>query len=120
MGIKKIAFTMYVVKDMPRARAFYGKTLGLKETANYADGWVEYDLPGGCFAITNMVESRRPSHEGSGTIAFEVDNADEETDRLRKLGVTVAMEPYSTPVCRMAVVLDSEGNRVMIHQVPDV
>ena len=27
--LQKVAFTMYPVKDMPRARAFYGETLGL-------------------------------------------------------------------------------------------
>jgi hypothetical protein len=29
--IKKVAFTMYPVKDWKRARAFYGETLELKK-----------------------------------------------------------------------------------------
>ena len=54
---KKVAFTMYPVSDVPRARKFYEETLGL--TAGLSGGregkyWIEYDLPGGgCLAITN-------------------------------------------------------------------
>jgi predicted enzyme related to lactoylglutathione lyase len=29
----------------------------------------------------------------------------------------IKIEPFSTPVCRMVVVLDSEGNAVALHQV---
>ena len=42
---KKIAFTMYSVIDMVRARHFYEETLGLKVSQISAeDKWVEYDL----------------------------------------------------------------------------
>lgn len=120
MPIKKIAFTMYVVKDMARARRFYGATLGLKETAIYNDAWVEYDLAGGCFAITNMVPGIEPSKSAGGSIAFEVDDVDREAERLRKEGVRILLEPFSTPVCRMVVVADTEGNGVTLHQVTDL
>ncbi|HMI40944.1 MAG TPA: VOC family protein, partial [Sphingomicrobium sp.] len=54
--LQKVAFTMYPVKDMPRARAFYGETLGLgPSNSGPSSPWVEFDLPGGgCLAITTV------------------------------------------------------------------
>ena len=115
--IKKIAFTFYPVKDMTRARKFYESDLGLKVTESFGEGWIEYDLPGGCFAITNMAEGLSPSANAGGSIAFEVDNVDRRVVELKAKGVQVKVEPFSSPVCRMAIVLDPEGNAVGLHQV---
>ncbi len=118
--IKKIAFTMYPVKDMKRARKFYEEDLGLKLTVDIRGEWVEYDLAGGCFAITTMVsEYISPSSNSGGSIAFEVDDVDGFTARLKAKGVPVKLDPMSSPVCRMSVVLDPEGNAVTLHQVTD-
>jgi predicted enzyme related to lactoylglutathione lyase len=118
--IKKIAFTMYPVTDMKRARKFYEEELGLKSTVDIRGEWIEYDLAGGCFAITTMVkDSVSPSASAGGSIAFEVENVDALTDRLRSRGVAVKFGPIQTPVCRMAVVLDPEGNALTLHQITD-
>lgn len=117
-GIKKIAFTMYPVKDMKRARKFYEEDLGLKLTSDFRGEWIEYDLAGGCFAITTMVkESVSPSANSGGSIAFEVEDVAKLTDALKKKGVPVKFGPIDTPVCRMSVVLDPEGNALTLHQV---
>ena len=56
---KKVAFTMYPITDVPRARKFYEETLGLKRGSMGNQGdkyWIEYDLPGGgCLGLTNPV-----------------------------------------------------------------
>ncbi len=59
----------------------------------------------------------RASADAGGSIGFEVDDVDALVTDLRARGVTVKVEPFSTPICRMAVVLDSEGNAVTLHQV---
>lgn len=117
--IKHIAFTMYPVRDMARARRFYEDTLGLRLTRREAHEfeWVEYDLDGGTFAITDLKEGGLPSAESGGSIAFEVQNVDQMLGQLRAKGVRIKLEPLSTPVCRLAVILDSEGNAVTLHQV---
>lgn len=117
--IKKIAFTMYAVKDMERARKFYEGALGLEMTSNYDGKWVEYDLAGGCFAITSMVVGVEPSADSGGSIAFEVDDVDAATKELAAKGVTVKVPVFASPVCRMSVVLDPDGNAVSLHQVTD-
>jgi predicted enzyme related to lactoylglutathione lyase len=117
--VRRIAFTMYPVRDMARARAFYEGPLGLVATHDFRGEWVEYDLPGGCFALTTMAEGVRPASDAGGSIAFEVDDVDALVTRLRGEGTRVALEPFSTPVCRMAVVIDPEGNAVTLHRVTD-
>ena len=113
--IKHIAFTWYQVKDMARARAFYEKSLGLKLTKNFRDEWVEYHLSNGCFAITTMATGVKPSADSGGTIAFETADLDALYKKLKAKKVRVKVEPFTTPVCRMAIVLDPDGNAVGIH-----
>ncbi|SPP64377.1 VOC family protein [Nitrospira lenta] len=117
--IKRIAFTVYPVTDMPRARRFYEEILGLRmaRRESHEFEWVEYDLDGGTFALTNLKEGGAPSADAGGSIAFEVQNVDDTIEQLRAKGVRVKLEPLSTPVCRLAVILDSEGNALTLHQV---
>jgi predicted enzyme related to lactoylglutathione lyase len=114
---KKVAFTMYPIKDAKRARAFYGETLGLKLGSHSKDGvWTEYDLPGGgCLGLFCSPDAK-PGADG-GMVAFEVDDLDALIARLKKEGVTFRAEMIPSPVCRMSIILDSEGNAVMLHEL---
>ena len=113
---KKVAFTMYPVKDMARARAFYADTLGLPGAAKPHSIWTEFDLPGGgCLALFRT-DDLEP-HTGGGTIAFEVDDLDALIARLKAAGVAFKAEMIHSPVCRMAVALDTEGNPLILHQL---
>ncbi len=116
--IKKIAFTMYPVTDIARARRFYEETLQLKMGSNFEDRWVEYDLPeGGCLAITTMAEGVMPSAQAGGSVAFEVSDLDKFVKNLKQKNVRFKMDIFETPVCKMAVALDSEGNAITLHQL---
>lgn len=117
MPMKRIAFTMTPVADMKRARAFYEGVLGLKMTESFGDGWTEYDLPeGGCLAITTMAEGVKPSANSGSSVAFEVDDVDRTFSELKAKGAKVLLDLFDSPVCRMGVILDSEGNAIAIHQ----
>jgi predicted enzyme related to lactoylglutathione lyase len=112
--IKHIAFTMYPVKNMARARKFYEKALGLKLTKNFREQWIEYHLKNGAFAITTL-SPIKPSAKMGGSIAFEVKDVDAMLKKLKRANVVVKVPPFDTPVCRMAIVLDSEGNALNLH-----
>ena len=116
--LQKVAFTMYPVRDTARARAFYEQQLGLTVGSHSSTGpWTEYDLPGGgCLALfrTNDME---PSASAGGSIAFEVDDLDALVRKLEAAGVTIKAKGIESPVCRMTVVLDSEGNSLILHQL---
>jgi predicted enzyme related to lactoylglutathione lyase len=117
---KKVAFTMYPITDVPRARKFYEETLGLKRGSMGNQGehyWIEYDLPeGGCLGLTNFIPDK-PSDSAGGTIAFEVADLDALIADLKSKGVTFKSDIIHSPVCRMAVCLDSEGNSILLHQL---
>ncbi len=113
--IKKVAFTMYPVRDMKRARAFYETTLGLA-VSKPDDVWTEYDLPGGgCLALFATADLTPSS--SAGGIALEVDDLDGLNARLDGQGVTFKAKMIHSPVCRMTVILDSEGNSVILHEL---
>ncbi|MCZ4721521.1 VOC family protein [Legionella pneumophila] len=117
--IKKVAFTMYPVININRARHFYENILGIEVSKISAQGaWVEYDLPGGgCFAITTLAQDVSPSANAGGSIAFEVENLEELVNKIKLQQVQFKLDIFSSPVCRMAVILDSEGNAITLHQL---
>jgi len=114
-----LAFTGYPITDVARARSFYEGVLGLKQTMQFdQDGksWIEYDVGPATLAISNLAgEKWKPSHDGPST-ALEVDDFDAAIQELRAAKVTFALEPMDTGGCRMAVVLDPDGNSLTIHK----
>jgi predicted enzyme related to lactoylglutathione lyase len=118
MKVSEIAFSVYPVTDLKRARAFYEGTLGLKAATTYegdGTGWVEYEIGPGVLAIGAGSEQFRPSADG-GSVALEVEDFDAATRELREIGCKFVVEPMEFPGCRMAAVLDPDGNTISIHQ----
>jgi predicted enzyme related to lactoylglutathione lyase len=113
--ITEIAFYVYPVAEMARARKFYEEVLGLKVGSRFGEGWIEYDIGAGTFAITSMDIRHKPGVQG-GLIAFEVDDFEAEIKRLEERGVRFVLEPTPTPVCRFAVIADPDGNHLSIHK----
>src|SRR5262245_63150684 len=118
--LKKVAFTMYPIRNVERARRFYEDALGLKAglKGNRGDQWwIEYDLPGGgCIALTNFIPDE-PSGRAGGTIALEVEDLDRLMSTLKAQGVTFVSDVVAGPNCRMSTCLDSEGNSLILHQL---
>ena len=117
--ISKLAFTMYPAVDPMRARAFYENTLGLKRGSSSKDGvWTEYDLPGGgCVALFNHPDPKQASPPGGASVAFEVEDLDALVARLKGEGVKFMADDVKSPVCRMAIMQDTEGNTIILHKL---
>ncbi len=119
MKIIEIAFSCYPVTDMARAREFYEKRLGLTPsmTAGEPGGmqWTEYDISNGTLSLGAGVPDWKPTSSGC-SVGLEVDDFDAAVAELRSAGVIFHMEPLETPVCRMAFVLDPDGNAICIHK----
>jgi predicted enzyme related to lactoylglutathione lyase len=113
--IKNIAFFVYPVRDSARSIKFYEDALGLVQSMNYDNAWIEYDIASGTFAISTMLEKETPGARG-GMVAFEVDDFDAAVAKLKAKGVPFVTEPYDTPVCRFACVSDPDGNSIMLHK----
>jgi predicted enzyme related to lactoylglutathione lyase len=117
--IKEIAFTGYPVTDIARARAFYEKVLRLKPGTSFeheGKHWIEYDVGPATLAISNMSgEKWKPSADGP-SVALEVEDFDASINALRAANVQFVLDPMDTGVCRMAIVLDPDGNSPTIHK----
>jgi len=113
--IMSIAFTVYPVSNMERARAFYEHALGLHVSYDYRDVWVEYDVGGSTFAITTTEMGHAPGAKGA-VVAFEVSDFDAFMQKMKERAVPFVTEPFDTPVCRMAVIEDQDGNHITIHK----
>ncbi len=116
MKHKHIAFFAYPVTDMDKARAFYEHTLQLPPADNFENQWVEYELAGVTIAITNMIPEMMPGTKG-GFFAIEVEDLDAAVAEMKAKSVPFLLDTFETPVCRMAVVADPDGNGITLHQV---
>ena len=118
MHVTEIAFSVYPVTDLKRARAFYEATLGLKPGMVYEGegvGWIEYEIGPGVVAIGAGSENFKPSSNG-GSVALEVGDFDQAIQELKNAGTKFVIEPLDFPGCRMAAVLDPDGNTITIHR----
>lgn len=119
MKILELAFTAYPVTDMKRARDFYEGVLKLEPTRTFGNAdrqWVEYDLGPSTFALSNMAkEEWKPSNDGPA-VAFEVDDFDSSVGELHASNVKFVVEPFESPVCRMTIIADPDGNSLVIHK----
>ncbi len=85
MTVKSIAFTMYPVKDIVRARRFYEQDLGLTAARIFQDAWIEYDIDGQTFAITTLAEGINPSSTAGGGSGGPCNNGQNINSLLGKL-----------------------------------
>ncbi|MBA2623438.1 MAG: VOC family protein [Chthoniobacterales bacterium] len=117
MKVTKIGFVGIPVTDMKRARAFYEGVLGLEVAEEMAEGkWIEYSLGDDTLAIANLETGWLPSDQGTG-VALEVEDFDAAINKLRVAVIRFAWEPFESPICRMAIVQDPDGNKIIIHKV---
>lgn len=115
MTITSIAFSVYPVSDMERARRFYEGILGLSPEHVFGEAWCEYEVGGGTFALTTTEMGHEPGAKGA-VVGFEVDDLDAFVALLKKKGVPFVTNVLVTPVCRMAVIEDPDRNHVTIHR----
>jgi predicted enzyme related to lactoylglutathione lyase len=117
MKAQKIAFTGIPVTDIQRARAFYEGVLKLKPSAEFAEGvWVEYELGPDTLAIGSVGEQWKPSADGT-SVAIEVEDFESAIKSLKEAEAHFAAEGIESPCCRMAVVQDPDGNKLIIHKL---
>ena len=114
-----IAFACYPVSSLKKARAFYEGVLGLKATSvweqNDASGMIEYDIGPTTLAIGAGADSFKVG-EGGASVALEVADFEGTIKELKAKNCNFQLESYETPVCHMAIAVDPDGNKIMIHR----
>jgi catechol 2,3-dioxygenase-like lactoylglutathione lyase family enzyme len=111
------------VKDMTRARAFYGDRLGLEVVGGKPDGKFVYRCGGTEIALFPKPEGTKAQHTA---LSFRVDRIDQAVSALKARGVAFA--DYDLPglktvehVCvlgseKAAWFEDTEGNILCLHE----
>lgn len=117
MSLSDIAFLLYPVRDLARARAFYEETFGLTPQRSFGgnrDGLVQYAVGQHSLILTTA----SPLHAGpaGGMIVFQVGDLDAVLARIRARHRPPAIEIVDTPVGRLVTFCDPDGNRVALHQ----
>jgi catechol 2,3-dioxygenase-like lactoylglutathione lyase family enzyme len=117
--IKEIAFVYHPVTDIPRARAFYEKLLGLKVgdlELEFAPGvwWIEYDVAGVALAVSNAMPAA--GGVGGDGLALEVEDLDEALAAVRAAGIPLIVEPQDFAPCRMFAINSPDGHNITFHR----
>lgn len=120
--ITKIAFVAHPTKNMENMRRFYGEFLGLEMSTDYGDMWCEFVTPEGKTVALDPHSAQAP--DAKPYMALETDDIDAEIEKLKGHGVTVAKDVWSNEhdgklICKMAIVVDPDGNPIMLHQIAE-
>jgi predicted enzyme related to lactoylglutathione lyase len=120
--IKKIAFVGQPTKNLEAAKKFYGEILGLELDADYGDCWSEFKTPDGkAIALDTITPTKTDSP--TTYLALETDHIEEEVERIQKLGGQIAQDVWENKdgegrgICKMAIVLDPDGNALLLHEI---
>src|SRR5437763_1725502 len=115
--VKEIAFVLHPVADIPRAREFYQKLLGLSAgmQVEFSPGvwWIEYDISGVALAVTNLFPT---GPAGGASLTLEVADLDAARAAIRGARTAVASEITEYPPCRMFGVTSPDGHSIIFHQ----
>jgi predicted enzyme related to lactoylglutathione lyase len=114
---ERVDFVAVPVRDLARADAFYGETLGLERNPNSSERWVEYETGNLTLALLSS-EAMGPDFEpqpNTGPIALRVSNVEEAREKLQEAGVEFQGEVIDSGVCHIAGFSDPDGNSLILH-----
>ena len=113
--VEHVDFVSFLTQDIPRAKRFYGETLGLElETEG------EHDLEFRCGQVT--LDIFDPSSQGQpfapspAGLALRVPDVAEARALLESKGVEFEGAVVDTGVCHFAFFHDPDGNQLMLHR----
>ena len=117
IGVRGVDTTMYLVKDVDRAKKFYTDLLGFEPTLEFLPVGVEWTFPTG--ETFGIVKPPTSPWEKSGGVHFGVEDIKAAVAECQARGIEFedGAEIFETPGCLMAFGLDSEGNGFILHEL---
>jgi catechol 2,3-dioxygenase-like lactoylglutathione lyase family enzyme len=115
MDVDQVDFVSVLTQDIPRAKQFYGETLGLPiETEGEND--MEFTLGQVTLDVFNPASIGQPFAPSTAGIAIRVPDVAAARAELEAKGVEFDGETRDTGVCHMAFFKDPDGNALMLHR----
>ncbi|MFN8589148.1 MAG: VOC family protein [Candidatus Eisenbacteria bacterium] len=109
--MNRLHSVVLVTSDLDRQREFYEQRLGLVP-AHAEAGLVAFGTAGAALAL-QRADAGAPAEV---RLTLTADALDARLELLRTRGVTVEVAPAATPLGRVAIVRDPEGNRVQLSE----
>jgi len=112
-----VDFVSMPTRDLDRACAFYGETLGLPCSVYHPErNFAEFETGTVTISVVN------PERMGIGEfkananhLALQVDDVPAARATLEERGVTFLGDIFDSGVCHMAFLHDPDGNALMLH-----
>ncbi len=112
-----VDFVSVPTRDLDRAVAFYGETLGLRRSMYQPDnGFAEFET--GTVTLSVLDPQKMgigPFQENPNHIALHVEDVPAARAKLEARGVEFGGDIFDTGVCHMAIFADPDGNALMLH-----
>jgi lactoylglutathione lyase len=119
--MRRIDYVIQYVGSLERSVTFYRDVIGLKVRIE-GDGYVEFEMLNTKFSLFERSKlpeliGREGGNAPCGEIGFLVENADEEAERLKGLGVEILSGPIDRPWHERTLhILDPDGNIIEFAQ----
>jgi catechol 2,3-dioxygenase-like lactoylglutathione lyase family enzyme len=113
--VERIDFVSLLTQDIPRAKKFYGETLGLELETEGPDD-MEFRAGQVTLDIFNPASQGQPFAPSPAGIALRVSDVAAARTALEAKGVEFQGETIDTGVCHMAFFRDPDGNSLMLHR----
>jgi catechol 2,3-dioxygenase-like lactoylglutathione lyase family enzyme len=113
IGVERTDFVSVPVRDLERAKTFYGDTLGIRRNPNAHESYPEFETGNLTIALLVPSDDFVPA---SSSIALRVPDVAVARVTLEEAGVEFDGETLDTGVCHMAFFADPDGNSLLLHR----
>ena len=113
VGVERVDFVSVAVRDLPRARRFYGEVLGLPPGGPASDEFEAGNVTLALWAPEADGETFSPNEAG---VALRVPDVAVARRALEAEGVEFLGDTVDTGVCHMAFLRDPDGNVLILHR----
>jgi predicted enzyme related to lactoylglutathione lyase len=116
-AVTGVDFVTIPTRDLERAVAFYGETLGLRRSVYRPErNFAEFETGNLTFNVLDPERMGIGSFQANANpAALHVGDVAEARERLEGLGVAFVGDIFDTGVCHMAFFADPDGNALMLH-----
>ena len=117
MSITGVDFVSVPTRDLERAAAFYGETLGLTRSVYKPErNFAEFETGTVTLSVVNPEKMGIGDFRANANhVALHVDDVAQARADLESRGVRFHGDILDTGVCHMAIFSDPDGNALMLH-----
>ena len=114
--ISRVDFIGIPTRDLDRAVAFYGTTLGIPMSRHIPErNFAEFETGNLTLNVMDAEKMGLEHHTFRSVLALHVDDVAASRADLQSRGVQFQGDVLDTGVCHMAFFADPDGNSLMLH-----